>query len=93
MNYIIQLSNKTNIEIDQDDFEKIKRESATGNFIQVKKGIVNPSFIIAIVPLEKDGVRKIQGHIDEKKGVYVIESDEFATPVLVDDFEFKRLTN
>lgn len=87
MNYIIQLSNKTNIEIDQSDFEKIKRESVTGNFIQVKKGIVNPSFIIAIVPIEKDGVRKIEGHIDEEKGVYVIESEEFAAPVLVDEFE------
>lgn len=84
--YIIQLSNKTNIEIDQEDFDKFAKNSASGNFIKLKRGLVNPSFVVAIIPIVKEETKVTKGHIDPEKGVYVLDSEETVPYRLADGF-------
>jgi len=47
--FIIQLSNKTEVKIDSDELENVLKGISTGSPIRVKRGIVNPSFIVDIV--------------------------------------------
>lgn len=51
--YIVQLSNKTDVQIDSDELEKITEGIRTASPIRLKKGIINPSFIIAVIPDRK----------------------------------------
>ncbi len=93
MNYIIQLSNKTEIEIDEADFSKLKDQSGTGNLIQLKRGIVNPSFVVAIIPSEIKAKRKVEGFIDEATGKYVVTKDDKEPYKLADEFNsLKKLS-
>lgn len=86
MNYIIQLSNKTEIEIDQADFEKFTANSASGNLIKLKRGIINPSFVVAIIPSAVKAKRKVEGFIDERTGNYVVTKDSLEPYQLTDEF-------
>lgn len=75
MIYEVHLSKGNKVKIDEDDLNKIK-ENLSSNFIQVKMGIINPSFIISIIPIEETDsyqekvYRKI---IDESGNLKVIE--------------------
>lgn len=91
--YKLQLSNKTDIEIDQDDFNKFATNAPSGNFIKLKQGLINPSFVVAIVPIEKKVDRKIEGHLDEERGVFVIEADRDTEPEIADGFSDRKLLN
>lgn len=80
----ISMSTKDKIIIDEQDFVKLEGSMGTGNLIKLKKGIVNPSFIVSIYPitpkeaLEEEGrSRKIEGYIDEKTGKYVTTKEEY----------------
>lgn len=85
--YIIQLSNKTEVEIDQEDFDKVSANISSGNLIKVKKAILNPSFVVAIIPIVKEETRKTEGHIDPERGVYVLDKDEKQPYQLKDGFK------
>lgn len=93
MNYIIQLSNKTEIEIDEADFEKFTQNSASGSLIKLKRGIVNPSFVVSIIPSSaRTTKRELEGYIDEVSGNYVVTKDERVPYKLTDEFsEVKKL--
>lgn len=96
MNYIIQLSNKTEIEIDEADFDKLKKQSGTGNLIQLKRGIINPSFVVAIIPSSAKSLkREIEGYIDGRTGHYIVTKDEREPYKLIDEFqpEVKKLAD
>lgn len=84
--YIIQLSNKTEVEIDQDDFEKVQLNISSGNLIKVKRAILNPSFVVAIIPIIKQETKKTTGHIDYEKGVYIVDGEETKHYKLADGF-------
>lgn len=95
MRYQVLLSSNRVIEIDDEDFEKIKREVGSGNLIQVKRGILNPSFIVAIVPKETETARKVEGYIDEKTRRFVVTDDNRVVPELDNAFAQakKKLTD
>lgn len=76
------LSNKESVVIDQVDYEKLATAMNTGAFVKLKNAIVNPSFISHILPVsQKEALEtesplgKIEGHVDEKRGVYVVTKD------------------
>lgn len=50
--YIVELSNKSTIQADVDEVEKIMTGIETGNPVQLRQGIFNPSFFVAITPDE-----------------------------------------
>lgn len=73
MKYKLKLSNKSEYEIGQDDFVKLKENMADANMIFLKNVAINPSYIVEIIPLENiekeipiveivDGVAKIVGY-------------------------------
>lgn len=90
MNYLIQLSNKTEIEIDREDLEKFYQNSASGNLIKLKHGIVNPAFVVSIIPSGAKGKKKIEGHIDQLTGNYVIDRESYEPFKLTDEFNETR---
>lgn len=82
----ISMSTKDKIIIDEQDFLKLEGSMGTGNLIKLKKGIVNPSFIVSIYPISpKEALdnesqnRKIEGYIDEKTGKYITTREEYPT--------------
>src|SRR3990167_2326326 len=93
--YRISMSSKDKIVVDEDDFAKLEQNLGTGNLIRLKKGIVNPSFIVSIYPItqqealaEEYTEKKIEGHIDEKTGKYTIDKQtEIIQTTLKDEFQ------
>lgn len=78
----LYLSNKETVIIDQEDFDKLGMAMNTGSFVKLKNAIVNPSYISHVFPIsQKEALenespeRKIVGHVDEERGVYVVEQD------------------
>lgn len=51
--YIIQLSNKAEVQIDADELNIVIQGIKNGGMIRVKQGLVNPSFIVTIVVDQK----------------------------------------
>ncbi len=49
MTYLIELSNKTKIQIDPDELESVLQGIKSGNPVRVRQGIFNPSFFVSIV--------------------------------------------
>jgi len=47
--YIVKLSDKSEIPIEADEVEKVKVGLKTGQLVQVRQGIFNPSFFICLV--------------------------------------------
>lgn len=84
--YIVQLSNKTEVEIDEEDFENVKKGIGQGGLVKVKKAILNPSFIVAVLPIIKEPAKITKGHMDLERGVYVIDSEEIKPYKLADGF-------
>lgn len=80
------MSKSSPIRIDEEDLVKI-RQNLSANLIQVKQGIINPSFMVMIVPTkepdvflkpiikEEDGVAKIVGQEEIKKLSDLMSSD------------------
>lgn len=48
--YIVQLSNKQEVKITSDELDLISQGVQTGSIIKLRRAIINPSFIVAIVP-------------------------------------------
>lgn len=49
MKYLVQLSNKTKIPIDEDELQNVLAGIQAGNPVKVRQGIFNPSFFVTIV--------------------------------------------
>jgi len=47
--YLVQLSNKQTIKITSDELEAITSGVKSGSMIRLRQGIINPSFIVAVV--------------------------------------------
>jgi len=76
--YKVYLSvSKVDIELDQEDFEKLSQNIQSGNLIKVKQAIINPSFVVAIVPFEKEAPKKVTGYV--KDGKFIVTEEKTAT--------------
>ena len=93
--YTLHLSTKQSFVIDQDDFDKFSREATSGNLLKLKGGIINPSFVVCILPRkEKDEPQKeIQGYVDPERGVFVKTGEVTLESPVVDEFGTKELAN
>jgi hypothetical protein len=49
MKYLIKLSDKTEIQIDEDEVAKVKDALVTGSHVRVRQGIFNPAFYTGII--------------------------------------------
>ncbi len=47
--YIVQLTNKAEIPIDEDEVDKVVGGIQTGKVVRVRQGIFNPSFFVAMI--------------------------------------------
>ena len=75
--YLVQLSNKTEVQADIEELKLITDGIKTGSPIKLKRGIINPSFIVAIVPdMERWKTRfdDIMGGISSEE--YKLEHDK-----------------
>lgn len=57
------MSNGPEVKIDLDEVAAVVQSAAKGNFIKVRQGVINPSYIVAIV---EDSERKIKFLEDTK---------------------------
>jgi len=92
--YEIVLSTKDRIAIDQTDLDKVKANAKTGNFIVLKQGVVNPSFIVAIIPKTPEKSKDVieDGYVDEERGVFVPTKVAADQPPLADEFSAQTKT-
>jgi len=88
MIYEIQMSKGPSIKIDEDDLVKIK-ENIGESLIQIKQGIINPSFMIAIIPTDEEETR-VKKLIEIHEGRAVITATE-TIKKLVDKMTIKNL--
>lgn len=83
MIYLLELSTKTKIKIDSDDYEKFLNADSS-RFVKLKQGIVNPSFVVSITATEEKLEKKVEGYIDEDTGKYVVTREEIV-PIKLPD--------
>lgn len=81
--YEIHLSNKDSLLIDEQDYQKLIVGLGSGNFVVLKNGgIVNPSFVSHVRPIESPLeledrlVPKLEGYVDTERKVFVVTRDE-----------------
>ena len=68
MIYLLNMSKGKDIKIDEDDLQKLK-DNIKAPLIQLKQGIINPSFMISIVPTdEPDVIKRPKVEYIEKDG-------------------------
>lgn len=68
MIYLVNMSRGKDIKIDEEDLQKL-RENIKAPLIQLKQGIINPSFMISIIPTdEPDEVKKPKIEYAERNG-------------------------
>jgi hypothetical protein len=92
--YKASLSNKESFILDEQDYTKLVAGMNSGSFVKLKQAIINPSFLVMILPVSEESVmkdilpeREVDGFIDEKDGVYKITKDiKPAIAKLVDKF-------
>jgi hypothetical protein len=92
--YKASLSNKESFILDEQDYNKLVAGMNSGSFVKLKQAIINPSFLVMILPVSQEVAMKdvlperdVDGYIDEDAGVYKITKD--ITPAvaqLVDKF-------
>lgn len=79
MKYTLHLSTKQTILLDQDDFEKFLEKGEKGTLIRLKQAIINPSFVVSVIPFQDSQEKQYEGHIDEETGKYVITGERRVT--------------
>jgi hypothetical protein len=91
--FTIYLSSKQNLVIDETDFKKFEQVAPSGALVKLKGGIVNPSFVVCILPRkEKDEPQKeIQGYLDEERGVFVKTGEITLDSPIKDEFGTKEI--
>lgn len=87
------LSNRQEVALDEADYEKLLAGMASGSFVRLKKAVLNPSFISHILPIAQNEALagettdcKINGYVDEERGVYVITDKGIIPTTLKDEF-------
>lgn len=68
--YTAHLSNKQQVKMDQEDFDKVFREMGRATFIKVKEAIINPSFLVTITVQEVDIQAEPTGYFDEEARIF-----------------------
>lgn len=56
--YIAKMSNGVEVKIDPDEIGKVYEAVKTNNFARVRQGIINPSFLIAII-YDEERIRNV----------------------------------
>jgi len=85
MMYRVSMSNKESVAIDEEQYAKLI-SNVDKNFVLLGNEMVNPSFIVSVTKINdwafggsssyiEKPKKKITGHIDEERGVYVIDSE------------------
>jgi len=95
--YEITLSSKDRITIDEDDYQKFIETGDKSRLIQLKKAVINPSFIVTIIPISQaealvseTPLGNFKGHIDEKTRKFITTEDTQLIPTkLKDEFQSK----
>lgn len=54
--YVVELSTKSEVRIDQDEVDKVMGAIAEGSVVAVRKGVINPSYIVGI-HIDEDRMR------------------------------------
>ncbi len=86
--YKVSLSNKVDVYINEEGYVKLL-ENISSNFVILNGEVVNPSFIVSIT---KDFMfdstpsfyapspnKRLVGHIDEERNVYIVDGEEDIT--------------
>jgi hypothetical protein len=63
--YIVKMSSNVDVRVDPDEVDKVFKAMATNNFVKVRQGGINPSFLIAIVEDKK----RIEAELEKIKNV------------------------
>lgn len=92
--YKIILSSKNEVLIDEEDYKKFLQVSGTGNFVRVKQAVINPAFVVAILPTKEklEASKGYKGHIDLEKGAFVVTEETESEP-LKDEFDTQNKLN
>ena len=88
MIYKIVMSKGEEIKIDEEDLVKIKANIGE-SLIQIKQGIINPSFMIAIIPTDEPETQI--KHILEKRGNTAVITATETIKKLVDKMTIKNI--
>ena len=86
MIYRLQLSNKSEFELDEEDYQVVSKAMGSGGFAQLKQAIINPSFIVAIIPQRTEPEKKIEGYFDEEKRKFIVTKEEMVEKSVTDNF-------
>lgn len=86
MIYKLYLSNKSEFDLDEEDYQVVSNAMGTGGFAQLKQAIINPSFIVAIIPQRESKEKKIEGYFDEEKRKFIVTSEEMVEKSVEDKF-------
>lgn len=87
MMYKIVLNTKQEIIIDATDYEKFT-QNLSSTFVRLKSAVINPSYVVVIIPVDKELPDNIDGYIDEKTGKFIITNRESST--LPDEFPLTK---
>ena len=90
MIYELTFSNRKKLLIDQEDYDKLF--SSETRFVKLKQGIVNPSYVLSIIPQDiPETEKQVNGYVDENTGLFVV-TEEKHVPRIEDEFNrTKRL--
>lgn len=91
MKYTVHLSSKQTVVIDQEDFDKFMGNAERGSLLKLKQAIINPSFVVAIVPMKENPQKQIEGYVDEATGKFIVTREEDLINDLADEFSTTRL--
>ena len=84
MMYKVSMSNKESVVINEENYTKLIN-NVDKNFVLLGNELVNPSFIVSVTKIMAweesvfrvtEKPKRIKGHIDRERGVYVIDSEE-----------------
>jgi len=78
--YEINMSQGQKIKIDNEDLEHIQKNMKS-SLIRVKQGIINPSFIVSIIPTNEQEMKQNRHVIFNKNGnpILIEEKDQIRT--------------
>jgi hypothetical protein len=87
---------KHEIVVDEDDYSKIENGIKTGSLIKTKTALINPSFLVAIIPEEVKPKVEQQGEfITDEHGhrVFKVTGEKKIYPVIPDSFSKQNRIN
>jgi hypothetical protein len=91
--YKIILSSKHEVVVDEDDYGKIEQGIASGSLIKTKTALINPSFLVAVIPEEvKPKVIEEGKMVMDENGhkVFKVTGQKEVYPILPDMFSKQK---